>query len=168
MINLHAIANRVLKMVHPNEDFIAIRCTGYMNNNGALIHSYGSCELDSAQMQSLNGDEQQLSNEIMQNELSRKLFISVKGTPLTAGRIDTQEGASFLYQTRTGQFWKVFNISEDFTKNNWATVFISLVPPESTPDAVVKALKDSNFGYLFAASHSAQSEFTNGYDSTDL
>lgn len=168
MINLHAIANRVLKMAHPNETFIVIRCTGFVNTNGVLLHYYGNCEKVSAQMQSLNGDEQKLANEMMQNEISRKLFISVRGAPLTAGRFDTQEGASFLYHPKTGQFWKVFNINEDFSNCEWATVFISLMPPESTPDVVLKALKDSDFGYYAHKPSSAQNEFIDGYDSTDL
>lgn len=167
MINLHAIANRVLKLVHPNEDFIVIRCTGYINNHGILTYFYGDCEKVSAQMQSLSGDEQKLSNEIMQNEISRKLFISVVGRPLSAGRYDVPEGASFLYQVSTGNFWKVFNISEDFTKNNWATVLISLMPPESTPEAVTQALQASEFNTMFKR-HSAQNALNYDPKSRDL
>lgn len=148
MINVHAIANRVIRSIHPNETFIVVRSIGYQNNYGVLTYEYGNCEQASGQMQSLNGDEQKLANEIAHSEISRKLFISVSGSPLTAGRFDTQEGATFLYQVSTGDFWKVFNVSEDFSKCTWATVFISLMPWESSPIEVRQALKASSYGNL--------------------
>ena len=164
MINLHAIANRVIRAVHPNDDFIVIRCTGFVNNNGLLTHYYGDCEKVSAQLQTLNGDEQSLNAEIMQNEISRKLFISVQGMPITAGRFDTQEGATFLYHPKTGDFWKVYNINEDFNKNHWVTAFVSLLSYESTPRTVIDGLKNSPYGGLLTT---AQREPNNGESSEE-
>lgn len=145
MINLHAIANHVISKIHPNDDFIAIRCTGYANHIGSIDYFYGNCEKVSGQVQTLNGDELQQANEIMQGEISRKIFISTKGPPLTAGRRDTQEGASYLFQVNNKCFWKVYNISEDYTKCGWGLLFISQIPIELTPQNVIDALKASGF-----------------------
>lgn len=65
-MNLHALANRVIKVASPNVDLVVIRCTGFKNEYGQLIESYGACERVSTQKQTLNGDELSLSNEIMQ------------------------------------------------------------------------------------------------------
>ena len=54
---------------------------------------YGDCERISAQKQTLNDDDIQLANEVMQAQTSRKFFLSTT-RPLTAGQRHDGEGAS--------------------------------------------------------------------------
>ncbi len=143
-MNLHALANRVIKVASPNVDLVVIRCTGFKNEYGQLIESYGACERVSTQKQTLNGDELSLSNEIMQGEIGRKFFLSTRLAPLTAGRRHDKQGASYLFELDTHDFWKVYNISEDYSAVGWQLVFAAIDP---TPPASVKqALKDSGIG----------------------
>ncbi len=143
-MNLHALANRVIKVALPNVDIVAIRCTGFRNEYGQLLESYGACERLSASKQTLNGDELTFANEIMQGELGRKFFLSVKGPPLTAGRRHDQQGASYLFELSTRLFWKVYNISEDYSSVGWQLVFAAIDP--APPASVKQALKDSGIG----------------------
>ncbi len=143
-MNLHALANRVIKVALPNVDLVVIRCTGFKNEYGQLIESFGSCERVSAQKQTLNGDELTYANEIMQGEIGRKFFISTKGAPLTVGRRHDQQGGSYLFELDSGLFWKVYNISEDYSAAGWQLVFAAIDP--TPPAAAKQALKDSGIG----------------------
>lgn len=142
--NLHAIANMAIRTALPNVDMVVIRCTGFKNEYGQLIESFGSCERITAQKQTLNGDELTFTNEIMQAEIARKFFLSSKGAPLTAGRRHDQCGASYLFELDSGVFWKVYNISEDYAAAGWQLVFAAIDP--TPPAAAKQALKDSGIG----------------------
>lgn len=141
--NLHALARGAVMAVHPEVPVVAIFCTGFIANHGQRIMKYGDCERVSAQKQTLNGDDVQLSGEIMQAELSRKFFLSTQRA-LTAGRRHDGEGASWLYELNTGDWWRVFNVTEDFSNVGWQQVFASHVP--APPEDVVRALRDSGIG----------------------
>lgn len=143
-LNLHAIANRAIKAALSNVEMAVIRCTGFRNDYGQMLESYGSCERVVAQKQTLNGDELALVNNIMQGELSRKFFVSVKGAPLTAGRRHDGAGGAYLFELRTNLFWKVFNVSEDYSDAGWQLVFACVDP--TPPQSVKQALKDSGIG----------------------
>lgn len=150
-MNLHAIAARAIGAVHPNQELVLIRCLGSVNESGRLLGQFGSCEAVTAQVQSLNGDELKLEHELYEVDIARKFFFSVTGRPVFAGIKLLEAGSDFLYQKSTGQFWRVFNIAEDYYLSGWVQVFAAL--QNNPPQGAVIALVDS--GLLSEAEASA-------------
>lgn len=143
-MNLHALANRVVRAALPNVDMVAIRCNGFTQNYGQHTMTYGNCERVNAQKQTLNGDELQLVNEVFQAELSRKFYLSTQGAPLTAGRRYDNRGADYLYELDTQIFWRIYNINEDYSDAGWQLVFAAV--DSSPPEEVINAFRDSGIG----------------------
>lgn len=79
---------------------------------GVLQYEYGACELSSGQKQTLNGDEQQQVGGVMQGEIGRKFYLSVSGSPLTAGHSVSSIAPSYLYEVATGQYWREQGVYE--------------------------------------------------------
>ena len=141
MMNLHAIAARAIGAVHPNQELVLIRCLGSVNESGLLLGQFGSCEAVTAQVQSLSGDELKLEHELYEVDIVRKFFFSVTGRPVLAGIKLLEAGSDFLYQRSTGQFWRVFNIAEDYYLSGWVQAFAAL--QNNPPQGAVIALVDS-------------------------
>lgn len=159
--NLHGLVRSIVGAVAPNVQLVLIRCVGSTAENGFVRYQYGACELTSGQKQTLNGDEQQQVGGVMQGEIGRKFYLSVSGTPLTAGHSVYSVAPSYLYEVATGDYWKVTNVSEDFHNVGWALVFAAL--QKRPPDAVVAALEHS--GLVGSAGPcSAQSSLLSGKD----
>ena len=137
MMNLHAIAARAIGAVHPNQELVLIRCLGSVNESGLLLGQFGSCEAVTAQVQSLSGDELKLEHELYEVDIVRKFFFSVTGRPVLAGIKLLEAGSDFLYQRSTGQFWRVFNIAEDYYLSGWVQAFAALQnnPPQGAVEA---------------------------------
>lgn len=163
--NLHSLVRSVVGAVAPNVQLVLIRCVGSKNDAklglGQVQYEYGDCELSSGQKQTLSGDEQQQVGGVMQGEIGRKFYLSVTGTPLTAGHSVHSVAASYLYEVATGEYWRVTNISEDFHHVGWALVFAALqkVPPKE----VVAALERSGLAEP-AGPCSIQSSLLSGKD----
>lgn len=141
MMNLHAIAARAIGAVHPNQELVLVRCLGSINESGLLLGQFGSCEAVTAQVQSLSGDELELEHELYEVDIVRKFFFSVTGRPVLAGIKLLEAGSDFLYQRSTGQFWRVFNIAEDYYLSGWVQAFAAL--QNNPPQGAVIALVDS-------------------------
>lgn len=141
MMNLHAIAARAIGAVHPNQELVLIRCLGSVNESGLLLGQFGSCEAVTAQVQSLSGDELKLEHELYEVDIVRKFFFSVTGRPVIAGIKLLEAGSDFLYQRSTGQFWRIFNIAEDYYLSGWVQAFAAL--QNNPPQGAVIALADS-------------------------
>ena len=106
-------------------------------------------------------DEQQQVGGVMQGELGRKFYLSVTGSPITAGHSVHSVAPSYLYEVATGDYWKVTNVSEDFHNVGWALVFAAL--QKKPPESVVLALEQS--GLVGPAGPcSAQSSLLSGKD----
>lgn len=150
-MNLHAIAARAIGAVHPNQELMLIRCLGSVNGSGLLLGQFGSCEAVTAQVQSLSGDEPKLEHELYEVDIVCKFFFSVTGRPVIAGIKLLEAGSDFIYQRSTGQFWRVFNIAEDYYLSGWVQAFAAL--QNNPPQGAVIALVDS--GLLSEAEASA-------------
>ena len=140
-MNLHAIAARAIGAVHPNQELVLVRCLGSVNESGLLLGQFGSCEAVTAQVQSLSGDELKLEHELYEVDIVRKFFFTVTGRPVFAGIKLLEAGSDFLYQRSTGQFWRVFNIAEDYYLSGWVQAFAAL--QNNPPQGAVIALVDS-------------------------
>lgn len=140
-MNLHAIANRAVSALHPNLRFVLIRALGSENEQGRLLGQFGQCEVVIAQTQTLSGDELRLEHELYEVDIVRKFFFSIKGRPVLAGLHLLEAGSDFLFHVGTSQFWRVFNVAEDFYLSGWAQVYGAL--QNKPPQGVVQALIDS-------------------------
>ena len=65
----------------------------------------------------------------------------MKWTLCVAGIKLLEAGSDFLYQRSTGQFWRVFNIAEDYYLSGWVQAFAAL--QNNPPQGAVIALADS-------------------------
>ena len=144
-LNLHVLANRLIRQAVPNTTMVVIRALPetVSNSDGTVSCSYGDCELILAQQQSINGDEPALANNAWQDEESRKFYLSALGRPLSSGDSKTQEPSSYLYEIKAQRFWRIYSISEDFQTVGWALVFASLQASSRVPLVVKKALAQS-------------------------
>lgn len=144
-LNLHALANRLIRQAVPNTTMVVIRALPEtMSNSGGMVScAYGDCERIVAQQQSMNGDEPALVNNAWQDEESRKFYLSALGRPLSSGDSKTQEPSSYLYEVKAQRFWRIYSISEDFQTVGWALVFASLQAPARVPLVVKQALANS-------------------------
>lgn len=126
-LNLHAIVSRTISALHPNSTMILIRCVGSTNVYGEVSFKYGDCEKLTAQIQTLTPFElQQAATEVLQTDISRKFYMSVKGRQVTAGNTAHNVGSDFIYTIKDKKFWRVYSISEDFTLSGWALAYGSL------------------------------------------
>lgn len=160
--NLHSLVRSVVGAVAPNVQLVLIRCVGSVAEGGLVQYTFGDCELSSGQKQTLNGDEQQQVGGVMQGELGRKFYLSVSGSPLTAGHSVHSVAASYLYEVATGEYWRVTNVSEDFHHVGWALVFAVL--QKKPPKEVVLALEQSGLVGAANAPCSIQSSLLSGKD----
>ena len=48
----------------------------------------------------------------MQGEIGRKFYLSVSGSPLTAGHSVSSIAPSYLYEVATGQYWREQGVYE--------------------------------------------------------
>lgn len=161
MMNLHAIAARAIGAVHPNQELVLIRCLSSVNESGLLLGQFGSCEAVTAQVQSLSGDEPKLEHELYEVDIVRKFFFAVTGRPVFAGLKLLEAGSDFLYQHSTGQFWRVFNIAEDYYLSGWVQAFAAL--QNNPPQGAVIALVDSGL-LLDAEADALRTKFHIGED----
>lgn len=137
--NLHALARGADMTLHPEVPMVAIFCTGFLNDHGQRIMKYGECERISAQKQTLNSDDIQLANEVMQAQMSRKFFLSTT-SPLTAGQRhdgEAHHGSMSSIPANSGACTQCQKTSAA----SYGSVFASQV--HSPPPAVIQALRDS-------------------------
>ena len=90
-----------------------------------------------------------------------KFFFSVTGRPVLAGIKLLEAGSDFLYQRSTGQFWRVFNIAEDYYLSGWVQAFAAL--QNNPPQGAVIALVDSGL-LLDAEADALRTKFHIGED----
>lgn len=138
-MNLHAYANRAISALHPNVKLVLVRCIGTVNEHGRILGRFGQCEDVSAQMQTLSGDELKYEHELYEVDFARKFFLSVKGRPVFAGQGQLQVGSDFFYMRSIQQFWRVYNVAEDFYLSGWSQVYATLQnkPPLGAVQALI-------------------------------
>ena len=138
-MNLHAYANRAISALHPNVKLVLVRCIGTVNEHGRILGRFGQCEDVSAQMQTLSGDELKYEHELYEVDFARKFFLSVTGRPVFAGQGQLQVGSDFFYMRSIQQFWRVYNVAEDFYLSGWTQVYATLQskPPVGAVQALI-------------------------------
>lgn len=140
-MNLHAYANRAISALHPNVNLVLVRCIGTVNDGGRILGRFGQCEDVTAQMQTLSGDELKFEHELYEVDFARKFFLSVTGRPVFAGQGQLQVGSDFFYMRSIQQFWRIYNVAEDFYLSGWSQVYATLQnkPPLGAVQALISS-----------------------------
>lgn len=125
-LNLHAIVRSSITAVNPDEDFLLIQSVGETNVKGVITASYADAVQIKAQMQSLSGDDLQQFDNTLRTEIDRKFYLYSQALkPAGQIRIKSRTG-DFLYRLKDGSYWRIFNVSEDFSGVGWVLVNASL------------------------------------------
>ena len=132
-MNLHAMANRLIRTVHPNETGLWVRSAGTGNVKGLLIPRWEPgvevvMQVQSAAPESLA----HLGDKLGSVEAVRKAWI--KGAPgVHPSGINRPEGrGGDMIRRADGTWWLITEVSEDFTKAGWVSVVMTLQvdPPD--------------------------------------
>ena len=126
-LNLHDIVRGAINIVNPDEDVWLIQNTGQTNVKGRITASYAPAQKVRAQVQTLSGDDLTVVNDTQRTERDRKFYLysdTETGTP-PSGIIRPLGKSGDFMRRNDGTYWKVYNVSEDYTTNGWVLVLAS-------------------------------------------
>ena len=126
-INLHDIVRGAINIVNPDEDVWLIQNIGQTNVKGRITASYAPAQKVKAQVQTLSGDDLTVMNDTERTERDRKFYLysdTETGTP-PSGIIRPLGKSGDFMRRNDGTYWKVYNVSEDYTTDGWVLVLAS-------------------------------------------
>ena len=126
-LNLHDIVRGAINIVNPDEDVWLIQNIGQTNVKGRITASYAPAQKVRAQVQTLSGDDLTVMNDTERTERDRKFYLySDTETRTPPSGIIRPLGKSGDFMRRNdGTYWKVYNVSEDYTTDGWVLVLAS-------------------------------------------
>ena len=126
-LNLHDIVRGAINIVNPDEDVWLIQNIGQTNVKGRITASYAPAQKVRAQVQTLSGDDLTVMNDTERTERDRKFYLySNTETGNAPSGIIRPLGKSGDFMRRNdGTYWKVYNVSEDYTTDGWVLVLAS-------------------------------------------
>jgi hypothetical protein len=131
-MDVQALANAVIRRVHPNETVTIYRCVGQGNVRGEVKPVYAVPVEVRAQVQTEREDAQQIIGESLAVVVTRKFWL--QGTPLDRPEgINRPEGTGGdMIRREDGTWWLVTAVLEDFTGAGWTSVrgTLQTAPPE--------------------------------------
>lgn len=146
-INLHSIVRGAINTINADETVYLMQSAGQKNVKGQLIASYAAPEKITAQVQSLGGDDLNVINDTERTERDRKFYLFAKtatGAPPSGIIRPLGKTGDFIYRPADGCFWKIYNVSEDFSAAGWCLVLASQQVDAPAPlKAAIQALKES-------------------------
>lgn len=146
-INLHSIVRGAINTINADETVYLMQSAGQKNVKGQLIASYAAPEKITAQVQSLGGDDLNVINDTERTERDRKFYLFAKtATGAPPGGIIRPLGKTgdFIYRPADSCYWKIYNVSEDFTAAGWCLVLASQQVDVPAPlKTAIQALKES-------------------------
>jgi hypothetical protein len=125
-MNLHAIANKAIQIVHPNERAYWHKSLGQTNQSGLVKPTYSAGLEVELQAQSETPDELAHSQQnVGTTEISRKvwMFVTSAGMPEGINRAKCKGGD--LIKRADGSWWLVTAVSEDFSQSGWVSLRIT-------------------------------------------
>lgn len=148
-LNLHSVVRGAISAINADETVWLIQSAGQKNVKGQLIASYSAPEQITAQVQSLGGDDLNVINDTERSERDRKFYLFAK---TAAGRspagIVRPLGMTgdFIYRPADSCYWKIYNVSEDFTAAGWCLVLASqqVDVPQAVKDAMASLQEASD------------------------
>ena len=126
-LNLHDIVRGAINIVNPDEDVWLIQNIGQTNVKGRVTASYAPAQKVRAQVQTLSGDDLTVMNDTERTERDRKFYLysdTETGTP-PSGIIRPLGKSGDFMRRNDGTYWKVYNVSEDYTTDGWVLVLAS-------------------------------------------
>ena len=126
-LNLHDLVRGAINIVNPDEDVWLIQNIGQTNVKGRITASYAPAQKVKAQVQTLSGDDLTVMNDTERTERDRKFYLYAEtktGTP-PSGIIRPLGKSGDFMRRNDGTYWKVYNVSEDYTTDGWVLVLAS-------------------------------------------
>ena len=126
-LNLHDIVRGAINIVNPDEDVWLIQNISQTNVKGRITASYAPAQKVRAQVQTLSGDDLTVMNDTERTERDRKFYLysdTETGTP-PSGIIRPLGKSGDFMRRNDGTYWKVYNVSEDYTTDGWVLVLAS-------------------------------------------
>ena len=126
-LNLHDLVRGAINIVNPDEDVWLIQNIGQTNVKGRITASYAPAQKVKAQVQTLSGDDLTIMNDTERTERDRKFYLysdTETGTP-PSGIIRPLGKSGDFMRRNDGTYWKVYNVSEDYTTDGWVLVLAS-------------------------------------------
>jgi hypothetical protein len=122
MLNLHAIVNPLISVVHPNENGFLYQSTGQDNVKGKVIPLYSDGIAIDMQVQTESPEVLAHVDKINQDEISRKFYLMAPQGQVPSGIIRplTKSGDLILRADQT--WWLVTAVLEDFSQSDWVAV----------------------------------------------
>ena len=126
-LNLHDIVRGAINIVNPDEDVWLVQNTGQTNVKGRITASYAPAQKVKAQVQTLSGDDLTVVNDTQRTERDRKfyLYAETKTGNAPSGIIRPLGKSGDFMRRNDGTYWKVYNVSEDYTTDGWVLVLAS-------------------------------------------
>ena len=135
-MNLHAIVRSAICSVNADESCYLLQSTGQSNNKGIITATYNQPIAIKAQIQFLSGDDLQQVDVTLRTAITRKFYLMSEAL-MPAGQIRPLSRTGDFIQRADLSIWRIFNVSEDFSKSGWVLVFAAL---QNDVDAQVKNL----------------------------
>ena len=144
MLNLHDLVRGAINIVNPDEDVWLIQNIGQTNVKGRITAVYAKPEKVRAQVQTLSGDDLTVINDTERTERDRKfyLYAETKTGNAPSGIIRPLGKSGDFMRRNDGTYWKVYNVSEDYTTDGWVLVLAS--QQAQVPEAVEAAMEDAD------------------------
>lgn len=126
-LNLHDIVRGAINIVNPDEDVWLIQNISQTNVKGRITASYAPAQKVKAQVQTLSGDDLTVVNDTQRTERDRKfyLYAETKTGNAPSGIIRPLGKSGDFMRRNDGTYWKVYNVSEDYTTDGWVLVLAS-------------------------------------------
>lgn len=143
-LNLHHLVRGLIQPVNPDEDVLLIQDSGQQNIKGRLISSYAPAQKVRAQVQTLSGDDLTVINDTERTERDRKFYLysdTEMGNP-PSGIIRPLGKTGDFIRRADKTWWKVYNVSEDFTSVGWVLCLAS--QQAEVPEAVSAAVEEAS------------------------
>ena len=126
-LNLHDIVRGAINLVNPDEDVWLIQNISQTNVKGRITAVYAEPEKVRAQVQTLSGDDLTVMNDTERTERDRKfyLYAETKTGNAPSGIIRHLGKSGDFIRRNDGTYWKVYNVSDDYTADGWGLVLAS-------------------------------------------
>ena len=127
MLNLHDLVRGAINIINPDEVVWLIQNISQTNVKGRITASYAPAQKVKAQVQTLSGDDLTVVNATQRTERDRKfyLYAETKTGNAPSGSIRPLGKSGDLIRRNDGTYWKVYNVSEDYTTDGWVLVLAS-------------------------------------------
>ena len=145
-LNLHSIVRGPINAVNSDEDCFLIQAGEQKNVLGKPVVSYNDAEHVKAQIQSLGDEDLQIvNNDTLRTPIDRKFYLfadtatgnAPKGIVRPLGK-----AGDFIYRVHDKSFWKIYNVSEDFSPSGWVSVLANM--QVQVPDEVKSKIENLN------------------------